>query len=653
MSVISDLLAQIRTAVYGREVRESIASGIEQCYTDVQSGVTTAETAATAATSAASAANTAASAANTAATNAEWVNISQSKANGIVTITTTNRNNQQTSTTLHDTEIDDASGNGDTDKVWSADKLVKEFIANVPVIDKSISTEAAVQDFADGANGMPMKVVVGIEPVQDLHGFDFPWVGGAGKNLCPATVEFLKSSNTSGASWSGNVCTKGNVTYSVQTDNAGNVIGIVANGSDTSNQAFAVGSTSVPFNLPAGEYVVTGCPASGSTTTYRITVTDAAFNVFARDTGSGASFTLTEQTGIIVFCDIRANYSASDITFKPMIRLASVTDDTFEPYTNICPISGWTGAKITRTRKNEFDKSVMSDATQNNKTYTIQLKANTEYTMSSNCWTGSNAFVLFRLPNETASSRINGIWNGHSHTLTTGSDGQAVVVYRTSGNITNAELLSYDYIIEEGSTSTLQIYHIAFPAEAGTVYGGTLTVNKDGSGTLVVTKMLIELDGSEDEEWGTANNGITSVCKINTALNNNTGAICNRFRHASSNPSNPYAGYFGIGGQTYNLRMNIDGTARTTNEVKTWVASNPIQIVGNIAAGDPIALTPGQVKSLLGYNELWADTGNIKSLEYCVDSKLYIEASIASALMESVASVTETQEVINEYGSDE
>ena len=76
MSAISNLLNQIKTAIYGEEVRDSIHDAIEQCYTDVSTGVTLANTAAnnanakaTAANNAASAANTAANAANTATSN--------------------------------------------------------------------------------------------------------------------------------------------------------------------------------------------------------------------------------------------------------------------------------------------------------------------------------------------------------------------------------------------------------------------------------------------------------------------------------------------------------------------------------------------------------------------------------------------------------
>ena len=46
MATIAQILLQIRQAIFGKDVRESIAQGIEKCYTDVQAGVTTADSAA-------------------------------------------------------------------------------------------------------------------------------------------------------------------------------------------------------------------------------------------------------------------------------------------------------------------------------------------------------------------------------------------------------------------------------------------------------------------------------------------------------------------------------------------------------------------------------------------------------------------------------
>lgn len=46
MPGIENDLNQIRSALYGREVREALAHGLQQCYSDVTSGKTIAETAA-------------------------------------------------------------------------------------------------------------------------------------------------------------------------------------------------------------------------------------------------------------------------------------------------------------------------------------------------------------------------------------------------------------------------------------------------------------------------------------------------------------------------------------------------------------------------------------------------------------------------------
>lgn len=50
---IQQILIGIRTAIFGKDVRESIAQGIEKCYDDVSSGVTTADAAANRANTAA------------------------------------------------------------------------------------------------------------------------------------------------------------------------------------------------------------------------------------------------------------------------------------------------------------------------------------------------------------------------------------------------------------------------------------------------------------------------------------------------------------------------------------------------------------------------------------------------------------------------
>ena len=66
-NTIAEDIAKIRNAVYGREVRESIAHGIEQCYSDVTNSKTLAENATESANNAAANANQKAQKANAAA----------------------------------------------------------------------------------------------------------------------------------------------------------------------------------------------------------------------------------------------------------------------------------------------------------------------------------------------------------------------------------------------------------------------------------------------------------------------------------------------------------------------------------------------------------------------------------------------------------
>lgn len=82
-------------------------------------------------------------------------------------------------------------------------------------------------------------------------------------------------------------------------------------------------------NLPSNDYIVSGCPSGGSQESYYLNfkVNDSWSG--NQDYGSGK-----EVTGIIneVGISVPATYSPSNVTFYPMIRLASDTDPTYQPY---------------------------------------------------------------------------------------------------------------------------------------------------------------------------------------------------------------------------------------------------------------------------------------------------------------------------------
>lgn len=182
-----------------------------------------------------------------------------------------------------------------------------------------------------------------VEPIQDLHGYDKPWVGGAGKNKLPLVLADLKTINSSGT-WNGNVYTFRDITYTVVTDDADNVIAIKASGENTSgnNSLFHFCSVTTLNQLLSGTYIMSGCPANGSDSTYRIYIGTGTY-----DSGAGVEFT-TPATGTNCGISIYNGYTipTGGLTFYPMIRLSTETDATFAPYTNICPITGHTDASV-------------------------------------------------------------------------------------------------------------------------------------------------------------------------------------------------------------------------------------------------------------------------------------------------------------------
>lgn len=245
------------------------------------------------------------------------------------------------------------------------------------------------------------ECLIDLEPIQDLHGYDKPWVGGAGKNLLPMTVDGIKAASTSGT-WSGNDYTRNGITFTIQTDSDNNVIGILVKGTASADAVLRISSTNLS-SLPDGTYAANGCPSNGSLTSYRFRGLGALFG----DIGQGAVFTKTSSTDSYAEIVISANYACptNGLTFYPMIRLATVTDSTFAPYTNICPISGRTEIGILGCGKNLFDKSdieqgAINDSTGENRSSTttyrtigyIKVKPNTTYSFSG---LASNTYRVF------------------------------------------------------------------------------------------------------------------------------------------------------------------------------------------------------------------------------------------------------------------
>lgn len=91
-------------------------------------------------------------------------------------------------------------------------------------------------------------------------------------------------------------------------------------------------------NLPVKDgirYILTGCPSGGTENTYYLRVwKNNSYKQKATDYGNGVEFVFNknEDVNLNLWVRVAPNATVNNLVIKPMIRLASVTDSTFEPY---------------------------------------------------------------------------------------------------------------------------------------------------------------------------------------------------------------------------------------------------------------------------------------------------------------------------------
>lgn len=132
-------------------------------------------------------------------------------------------------------------------------------------------------------------------------------------------------------------------------------------------------------------YILTGCPSGGNGKyNINIAIHSRSSGVFIReidDVGNGAEFTLGNDEVInAAFVKIGKGETVNNLVFAPMIRPASILDDTYVPY-------AMTNRELTQELLNKGKKiqSIISDAdslylsfiTSNNEVYRIQFTTST------------------------------------------------------------------------------------------------------------------------------------------------------------------------------------------------------------------------------------------------------------------------------------
>lgn len=540
-----------------------------------------------------------------------------------------------------------------------ADNLTpkEEFLLN-PVTEHNI-TDAAIASFETNLKH-PVKVTVPITPQQDLHGYDAPWPAGGGKNKLDPSKRTTYGSGY-GQRW-------------YATDG----FTLIA------NQAYTF---SVTYENPIALYIVD------------------------KSTGNSLlngnnTVTYTPSEDIVVYFQAYREQDISSINTFQLELGSSAT--SYAPYSNECPISGWTGAEVWNDPKYGWNIWWNQIASQDYDNYrkincgistsgnvkTISLnsgKTDCIYTFKkNNVILPANHISLFVVNNldlshingRVRASYVNAVNNSTDHPLTnnnyrihsmssdvygfgfyaselsegdyytftsinvfdlTAMFGSAVAAqiyameqaHTGDGIAWFKNLFPKDYYAYNSGTETVvsavngdpyKHIPINWQTEAGTIYGGTVTLNEDGSADVVSEYVSASITGNVlNSAWESQDADRTSLgCYRSSDTWSRSGlpfpaASGILFDYCQTdtcyfNDNWWNANMLWISGVFLRFEIRIPKEVLATPNLagaQAYLNAHPLQAVYKIAPLTYHFPNVGQLKAFLGQNNVWSDAGNV------------------------------------------
>ncbi len=487
-------------------------------------------------------------------------------------------------------------------------------------IDGTIYEVGASESVSKTATGNPISItdaadapivsgVVTFEPIQDLHGYDKPWAGGAGKNI------FGLEKNVVDKTSEYRVNPQQRAMITVIGDNTFRAVG--------SGGKWATGYLEITGIDGTLNYAISYQIIENNTQWYPRLVKD-------NELSDSSKLMLA-----LVFDNNTTLSSSEGATFENIQVELGTEATTFEPYSNICPIEGYTDCEVEVTGKNliyaiggnrtnagvdftTVDGIVTANGTAtaaawymstDSATYSnsIPVKAGT-YTIS-----GTIDSVRFDVYEILSDDTRNLITNTNtSPTFTIDHDAHIFYNIRVANGLTINH--TFKVQLEVGSTATpyepyqSKTYTIDLD---GTRYGGKVNLV---SGVMSVTHGYTEFDGSEN--W--ALQGQSSITGayifVIGGWSNTVGAL------RDSGISNYLHRTLNIQTNINSFRIANDFNAivdfvSSLTDWKTYLASNPLEACFELATPLTIQLTPEQIRTLEGTNNISTNMTDM-SLEY-------------------------------------
>ena len=544
-------------------------------------------------------------------------------------------------------------------KYYAEQSLANQYGA---YIVKSASGEIA--SFSDGADDVPMKsCVLQINSQQDLNGYDKPWPAGGSVNMLNTATQESGYINASGE-----VVTDGGIsqhsalipvtvgnqyTFSGVTSGVGNkrVHGYNSNGVWVQQLDFA-------YTASVGEaYSVTVTIPSG------IAYMKVSYMDLDKRKQVESGATVTEYRPYANICPINGWQDIDiydDPTYGGTVKFNQLLQDTnfnggsipssmtktYNASTDTLSVSatipsagyGYVGKYFESVAGHYYAISFRASAT-NVTSLWAKASADTSYTPGAT-YTGEKVYTVIQQVTEASLNALLG-FSAPNGTNVTISFSKANIIDLTemfgAGNEPQTaeqlrDILPLDYYAYNAGTKTNVSavngtpYRVTTVQLGQTVYGGVVNPI---SGELVIDRAIVQvtsamISGASAYAYS-GKNGVSftafpvNVDKYTGSLKGlanvstiEAGAVAkDQYMRFGSANGNKVVYWIGI----------LDVLGMTLDEWKTWANEQTIQLVYPLTTPTTVQLTPAQVATLLGQNNVWSDAGSV-AVEYRADPTL-------------------------------
>ena len=469
---------------------------------------------------------------------------------------------------------------------------------------------------------------INIDPVQDLHGYDSPWPAGGGKNVWPEystqTLHDVTITNDHGK--------------------------VTINGTASEDAYFDL-TVSLSVSQGTQWFLYAFNPSASSSNRLTLFVITTTGNPQVNLNNANASTTSSASADLTISkfrVRVPSGVQYTNFVLYPYFQIGGTAPTAWSPYSNICPITGWTGANVWRTGKNLFDLSQMGEregVTVVDNTFTGHARSFTANgsvaplylpygtTLTIKCiaksdgvaTSGAGFAILFKYQDGTT---VRPWYTNNSETTATQHIGTITATQQIVGwrfvdynNGTENTWTVSDFQIELGSTATSYepytgtTYPITIPAPPGTVYGGYIHVAEDGSAELVVTHKVITFDGTE--AWSISVNGTGKRSRVYT---NNAvpdaaypcfdGLLSNIAQANVLNQGYPEVWKCLIN-ESGKLVIGVGSSITNADDWEALLDETNMTLVYPLATPLHYPLSDITVQTLVGQNVMWADCGDV------------------------------------------